>query len=298
VPSHSRIKFSSKVIQKMACERLTTFFHNCGHTKTTLIHGVSCRSRFERNDTRFRDNDCSLRWRTYDYRHSLCERCLEYKAHIQTMNSYQIDGMGVQYFYMLGGCEAPLSEERIEARRLEYSQRANDQAHQRERVEIERRGLDNNTEGNDHAVIERRRLWEEEQEMTRRTQEADGVNLQDQSLAFDPDSNSSHLLEPVQPSGDVCPICLCDMIQGEEIRRLPCSHQYHDYCIKRHFQLESFCPICRHQFNLVRVPDIILDSPSQEVGAGGNPTREGGEPLGTRVVWRLQLYPRIGFFRQ
>jgi hypothetical protein len=78
------------------------------------------------------------------------------------MNSYQIDGMGAQYFYMLGGCEAPLSEEMIEARRLEYSQRVNDQVHQRERVEIERRGLDNNTEGNGHAVIERRRLWGEE----------------------------------------------------------------------------------------------------------------------------------------
>lgn len=195
---------------------------------------------------------------------------------MQTMNSYQIDGMGAQYFYMLGGCEAPLSEERIEARRLEYSQRVNDQAHQRERVEIERWGLDNNTEGNDHAVIERRRLWEEEQEMTRQTQEAAGVNLQEQSLAFDPDSNCSHLLEPVQPSGDVCPICLCDMIQGEEIQRLPCGHQYHDYCIKRHFQHESFCPICRHKFNLVRVPDAFPDSTSQEGEAKGNST--GGDP--------------------
>jgi hypothetical protein len=282
----------------MACERLTTFFHNCGHTKTTLTHGVSCRTRFERNDTHFRDNDCSLRWRTYDYRHSLCKRFLEYKAYIQTMNSYQIGGMGAQYFYMLGGCEAPLSEERIEARRLEYSQRVNDQAHQRERVEIERRGLDNNAEGNGPAIIERCKLWGEEQEMTRQIQEAAGVKLQDQSLAFDPDSNSSHLLEQVQPGGDVCPICLCDMIREEEIRRLPCGHQYHDYCIKRHFQHESFWPICRHKFNLVRVPDAFPDSTGQEGEAGGNPTGECGEPSGARVVWRLQLYPRMGFFRQ
>jgi hypothetical protein len=206
--------------------------------------------------------------------------------------------MDEEYFYMQGGLDAPLSEERIKARRLEYSQRVNDQEDQRARVEFERLGTSINTDGIDPAVIERCRVWEEAQEMTRQTQEADGVNLQDQSLVFDPDSNGSHLLEPIQPSGDVCPICLCDMIQGEEIRRLPCGHQYHDYCIKRHFQHESFCPICRHKFNLVRFPDIIPESPSQEVGAEGHPAGERGEPSGTRVLWRLQLYPRIGFFHQ
>jgi hypothetical protein len=88
------------------------------------------------------------------------------------------------------------------------------------------------------------------------------------------------------------------MIQGEELRRLPCSHQYHDYCIKKHFQHESFCPICKHKFNLVRVPDVIPDSFSQEVGAEGNPTGERDGPSSARVVWRFQPYPRIGGFRQ
>jgi hypothetical protein len=49
--------------------------------------------------------------------------------------------------------------------------------------------------------MEWRRVWKEAQETSRRTQEADGVNLQDQSLVFDPDSNSSHLLEPIRSSG-------------------------------------------------------------------------------------------------
>ena len=188
------------------------------------------------------------------------------------MNTYHTNGMGEEYFYMLEGFEAPLSEETIKARRVEYSQLVNDQGDQRERVEFERLGTDINNEGIDPAIIERRRLWEEEQKMARQTQEAAGVNLQDQSLVFDPDSNGNHLLKPVQPSGDACPICLCDRIQGEEIRRFPCGHHYHDYCIKRHFQHESFCPICRHKFNLVRVPDAFLDSTSQESEVGGNPT--------------------------
>ena len=36
------------------------------------------------------------------------------------MNSYQIDRMGAEYLYVRGGCEEPLSEERIEARRPKY----------------------------------------------------------------------------------------------------------------------------------------------------------------------------------
>ena len=76
------------------------------------------------------------------------------------MNSYQIDRMGAEYFYMLGGCEEPLSEERIEARRLEYSQLFSDQG-DRERVEFQSLGADINTEGIDPAIIERRRVWKE-----------------------------------------------------------------------------------------------------------------------------------------
>jgi hypothetical protein len=85
--------------------------------------------------------------------------------------------MGVEYFHMLGGFEASLSEESVRTRRLAYSRLINEQVDQRERAEFERRVLDINTESNDAAVIERRRLWEEAHEMTRQTQEAAGVNL-------------------------------------------------------------------------------------------------------------------------
>ena len=42
-----------------------------------------------------------------------------------------------------------------------------------------------------------------------------------------------------------CCICFNNYCAGEELRRLPCSHQFHRRCVDAWLQLSAKCPICR-----------------------------------------------------
>uniref|UniRef100_A0AAY4BPM5 RING-type domain-containing protein n=1 Tax=Denticeps clupeoides TaxID=299321 RepID=A0AAY4BPM5_9TELE len=42
-----------------------------------------------------------------------------------------------------------------------------------------------------------------------------------------------------------CRICLCEYTAGEELRVLPCLHDFHAECVGRWLQQSPSCPICR-----------------------------------------------------
>lgn len=44
-----------------------------------------------------------------------------------------------------------------------------------------------------------------------------------------------------------CPVCLDDFVIGEEATRIPCSHLFHEGCIKKWLELNHQCPVCRYQ---------------------------------------------------
>lgn len=46
---------------------------------------------------------------------------------------------------------------------------------------------------------------------------------------------------------DECPICLAKFSWKEEAMRLLCNHYYHERCIKKWFQEQNFCPVCRQE---------------------------------------------------
>lgn len=50
--------------------------------------------------------------------------------------------------------------------------------------------------------------------------------------------------ETNQPN-DKCSICLEEYNEGDRVSYLQCSHNYHENCINRSFQLSPRCPICR-----------------------------------------------------
>ncbi|XP_077452221.1 uncharacterized protein LOC144071202 isoform X2 [Stigmatopora argus] len=42
-----------------------------------------------------------------------------------------------------------------------------------------------------------------------------------------------------------CQICFCDYERGEQLRMLPCFHDYHAQCVDRWLQENPTCPVCR-----------------------------------------------------
>ena len=43
----------------------------------------------------------------------------------------------------------------------------------------------------------------------------------------------------------ICTICLTEYTEGNMLRILPCSHEYHYQCIDQWLEEHSNCPICR-----------------------------------------------------
>jgi hypothetical protein len=56
-------------------------------------------------------------------------------------------------------------------------------------------------------------------------------------------------LVPASIGREICPICIVDFEEGDDIRLLPCEgkHSFHQQCVDPWLlKLSSSCPICRH----------------------------------------------------
>nr|5D0M_C Chain C, RING finger protein 165 [Homo sapiens] len=42
-----------------------------------------------------------------------------------------------------------------------------------------------------------------------------------------------------------CTICLSMLEDGEDVRRLPCAHLFHQLCVDQWLAMSKKCPICR-----------------------------------------------------
>jgi len=54
---------------------------------------------------------------------------------------------------------------------------------------------------------------------------------------------------PASIGREICPICIVDFEEGDDIRLLPCEgkHSFHQHCVDPWLlKLSSSCPICRH----------------------------------------------------
>lgn len=61
--------------------------------------------------------------------------------------------------------------------------------------------------------------------------------------------------------GPHCTVCLCEYEQGEMLRQLPCSHDFHLKCIDLWLSNHTTCPICRGAV----VPETQGDQPPVRV---------------------------------
>lgn len=58
-------------------------------------------------------------------------------------------------------------------------------------------------------------------------------------------SRIDYLDEPI-PDNSQCPICMCDVINGDNSIMTPCHHAFHKSCLSRWLDEEMICPICRN----------------------------------------------------
>ncbi|PAA56101.1 hypothetical protein BOX15_Mlig029726g1 [Macrostomum lignano] len=50
---------------------------------------------------------------------------------------------------------------------------------------------------------------------------------------------------------DGCAVCLDEFQRGEELRVLPCSHQYHPSCVDTWLMASATCPLCVRPVHVV-----------------------------------------------
>ena len=65
-----------------------------------------------------------------------------------------------------------------------------------------------------------------------------------ENLEIDANAESSATHHDVE-----CQICLIDFSDGDEIRALPCRHQFHTSCVDPWFSGHTSCPACRHDLS-------------------------------------------------
>ncbi|XP_004973758.1 uncharacterized protein LOC101768716 [Setaria italica] len=61
--------------------------------------------------------------------------------------------------------------------------------------------------------------------------------------------------------GDECAVCKDGVAAGQRVKRLPCSHRYHDECIVPWLQVRNSCPLCRFE--------LPTDDPEYETWKAG-----------------------------
>ncbi|PLN77796.1 hypothetical protein BDW42DRAFT_196290 [Aspergillus taichungensis] len=90
-----------------------------------------------------------------------------------------------------------------------------------------------------------------------------------------------------------CPICTDDFVKGQDLRVLPCNHQFHPDCVDPWLvNVSGTCPLCRIDLNPNRAEDATepaategIDSPQEGPAAGG-----GAEGAHLRSHRRLTSY--------
>ena len=85
---------------------------------------------------------------------------------------------------------------------------------------------------------------------------------------------------PADAEVNACPICLSDLIIGEDARVLRCKHLFHKACVDEWLQVNASCPTCRE---LIFEPAANANVPvASGVGVTAATERGGGGGEGTR----------------
>nr|CAB3490884.1 unnamed protein product [Digitaria exilis] len=51
--------------------------------------------------------------------------------------------------------------------------------------------------------------------------------------------------EETREEDEECAVCLKSFEEGDRMGAMPCSHEFHDGCIRRWLAISRLCPLCR-----------------------------------------------------
>lgn len=54
-----------------------------------------------------------------------------------------------------------------------------------------------------------------------------------------------------------CTICLAEYEEGDELRRMPCSHRFHESCVGQWLTRHGTCPVCRFELSGDKAPPAV-----------------------------------------
>jgi len=67
------------------------------------------------------------------------------------------------------------------------------------------------------------------------------------------DSSQAATPDDGEYGNDECPVCLCSLAAGDQLREIPCGHKYHAACIDRWLIRREYangipsCPLCKKE---------------------------------------------------
>lgn len=80
------------------------------------------------------------------------------------------------------------------------------------------------------------------------------------------EANEAKVDAKVEVDGDVCPICLGDLEEGEPMKVLPCAHYFHPSCIDEWLVAHNSCPMCKRKV----VKDVLAPVQTQTPATQAN----------------------------
>lgn len=97
-------------------------------------------------------------------------------------------------------------------------------------------------------------------------------------------SPKSHAAWSTADANDDCSICLDELLEGTDVKRLPCGHYFHPPCIDKWLGTKLECPMCKKALPLpppspssrARGPGAAAAAAGPIFGAGGGGAGGGG----------------------
>lgn len=103
-------------------------------------------------------------------------------------------------------------------------------------------------------------------------------------------------LKAVPTDCSECPICLEEFHVGNEVRGLPCAHNFHVECIDEWLRLNVKCPRCRcsvfPNLDLSALSNIRADSERASTAVVTTARYVRTQPSSQSYIWRLQGFLR------